>query len=73
MNKRDVLRQARDASEDPDVTAMLVVMVKKDGSSRFSLSPMPDEISRVGLAIGLCGVSGLVAEAKMDKPTPNKN
>jgi hypothetical protein len=73
MNKRDVLRQARDAAEDPDVTAMLVVFVKKDGSSRFSLSPMPDELSRIGLAIGVCGVAGLVAEPKLDKPTPNKN
>lgn len=73
MNKRDVFKQARDASEDPDVTAMLVVSVRKDGTSRFSVSPFPDEIARVGLAIGLCGVAGLISGAKLDPTVPNKN
>jgi hypothetical protein len=68
MSKRDVFRQARDAAEDPEVIAMLVVSVKKDGSSRFSVSPMPDEMARVGLAIGLLGAGGLVSGAKLDPP-----
>lgn len=69
-NKSELSNLVAAYATDAKCTALVVVASFSDGSSRFHVSPFPDDLSKACLAIGVCGAGGVVAGAKMDSPSP---